>query len=336
MILKSLIISAGFFQCLCLYAAPEDTIPNKKIVYVYDTIRTEKIIYVYDTVRVIDTLKKTIPAIPITDPVMIPELPGDLQSVKKSFPNHYLTMYAGGLIYKDHNPAYPGQIEKPLSGYTVGLMYSGSYNEKISLSIGLESTSIGNNVNYPFKAFIDSSVSYQVNYHDNWTNDTIDRYFQLIGPDTNWNYVVKPVNHPLSDSTSYLNYDTIVRRNAYQHTNKLLYLNIPILIGWEYKLNHHWGGSLQSGIIASFLYQTNGKILKTSESDELTSLNSPPLISFVLIFQMNLLVYYRLNNGLKFFIQSGYRYPINSLYNTDFRRTSYSIGTIHAGISIPF
>ena len=338
------------FVCICSYFYflvsfcnyyPQDTTPTKairNIVYIYDTVRTEKIIYQYDTIWVADTIKAPVETVQQPVPTASDNTL-ERNAISGSLPR-YFNVYAGSNnqtnFYSQNTGFESKKAERPLPGMSVGMSVTKFYTGRFNMSIGLECMSLREKVNYPSISRIDSNLTYNVTYHDNWGNDTIGKFFMRSGIDTVWYFITKYVNHPYADSIATTSYDTILVRQLYRNTNKMIYLNVPLSFGWNFKLSSQMGISLQTGIVMGILYQSKGNIPGLTDQGKYISLSTPALAQFILSSQLGIALNYKLPNGILLYVQPVTYYTFNSIYSDSYSLTKkYLSSIIRVGISIP-
>jgi len=106
--------------------------------------------------------------------------------------------------------------------------------------------------------------------------------------------------------------ENIVDNSGY---NKVSYLEVPVLIGYQFKMNH-WNVELNTGFSVGFLMSSRYKVpdfINYQNIVEVTQMNR-----LMVNYLASVTLYYSLDEDLSLFVAPGYRQNLQSIFKTNY------------------
>ncbi len=328
----------------------QNTDTNKIIIY--DTIRYEKIIYEYDTTWIIDTAKShlTKPDTSLKnqdfqDTIMnAPEglLNQTSQKTGKNFEIHtrFGYYFPSGYYYysSDELKEWKNLMNKSTSfeeAFDIRLDFLYKIN-KFNTKLGAELFLTKEKVFFPEEIKIVFNSYYDVTQSGYWQTDTIESYFQYVNNDTTWVYITADNWIESTDSVLITDIDTNTTRSAYSVINKIVYLNIPIVLGFDIIKTKYWTCTLNAGLLPGIMLYSKGQTLSTKDINEFNKIKKSYHENFMLMIEAGLFIQYNISPNVGIFIEPCYKQNLKLDHSNNSAGYSISYIGITGGIGLKF
>jgi hypothetical protein len=312
-------------------STPPDTIKNDtsdslydyEIIYEIDTVYQTKTIIEYDTIVQTDSIREnksdTIESIKLTkDTTTIHAL---IPENKKA--NYFFTgiNFSGFIFLNTLKSLDPNQddyistrknYEEPMPSFSFALTPGYKFN-RWSIQSGIQYSQFRNKYNYPFsiEKFLTSVVMQDTSYSV-LQNDTIDIYYQVIGSDTAWFYIINQHWVNINDSLPHIKNDTTYEYQTNKGIQYYHFVEIPLIFGYDLFKSKRFNIDFSAGVIASFLVYRKGEIVSFNDVPTFISLKNYPFVNISLSGYLGFGIRYSLSNKLNIELRPFYQKGISS------------------------
>ncbi len=243
--------------------------------------------------------------------------------------NIFAQAYAGILFPVNHSvkatdntytqPAGTIQnTETSLPGFTSGVNMGIGINDW-TVKTGIAYTQLRNKIRFNNKTTdIDTSINYDYTYDSYWDVFLLESYAKITGNDTTWVEIYDSTWITTVDTTEIAHYDTSVSGLQHNGINRYSYIEIPLIIGYTFKINDNISCSFNTGIIAGIYIHAKGKTLNPDDGKTLIALNRVPFAKTRFMYTGGINVHYTLTRQWKVLAGARYRQSLNSIYAKDY------------------
>ena len=150
--------------------------------------------------------------------------------------------------------------------------------------------------------------------------------------DTIWNYRVDSSSVTIMDSTQVIKYDTLtaIRYDSVKVVvvdtvkeirfidvrNQYSYIEIPIMIGYEFNAKHKFSYVINAGLVTGIFINAKGK--GVTLSNEIVDLNTLPFMKLTFTGMATAGVHYKFSKEMSLILEATYRKNFTSIYQTDY------------------
>lgn len=211
-----------------------------------------------------DTAKVDTPKIDTnTQKIILPPIPLEPEKVR-NITYTYLSSFAEIGVFKVKNSPSNQLLDSTISSWrtnTYGFNFE-VLQKRFFYSTGVQMTNFFEEFSLEDKwETIDSSIFTNVDVYTYWNVDTV--WFlnldSLLVGDTVWVPYYDSTQINEYDTSYITNYDTTKHYLSYNKFNKMKYLEVPIIFGFQFG-NKKWKYSIKTGLIAGFLVSYDYKI----------------------------------------------------------------------------
>jgi len=325
----------------------QKTDTNKIIIY--DTIRYEKIIYEYDTTWVVDTAKSHLTKSDTSlkesshDTTMSPREEILNQTSRKKMQNfefHARFGYYFPTRYHFYSPDELKEWRNLINNSTslkeaLDIRLDFSYKrKKLNAKLGAELFFMKEKVFFPEENEIIFNNYYDITQSGYWQTDTVESYFQYINNDTTWIYITKDKYIESTDSVLITEIDTNITRDLYTGINKIVYFNVPVVIGFDIIKTKKWTSTLNAGLLPGIMLYSKGQTLSTKDINQYSKIKKSYHANFVLMIEAGLFLQYNISPNIGIFINPCYKQNLRLDYSNNSAGYSISFIGITGGVSI--
>ncbi len=184
---------------------------------------------------------------------------------------------------------------------------------------------------------IDTSISFDYTVDGYWDVFLLEKYAEITGNDTTWIEIYDSTWATTVDTIENARYDTSVSGLQYNGINRYSYIEIPLIIGYTFKLNDNISCSFNTGIIAGIYTRAKGNTLNPDDGETLIALNRVPFAKTRFMYTGEINVHYTLTRQWKVLAGARYRQSLNSIYAKDYALSNKMnhVG-LHAGVVYEF
>jgi hypothetical protein len=319
-------------QDVPVISSPPDTIKNStadslyeyEIIYEIDTIYQTKTIIEYDTIVQFDSLKEN-----KSDTVKSIILPRDTTTIHAPMPankkeNYFFTGFNfSGFVFSNTLKSLSSEMdahkntrknyEDPMPSFSFAITPGYKFN-RWSIQSGLQYSQLRNKYNYPFQIEnVLSSIIMQDTSFSALQNDTIDVYYQVIGTDTTWFYIINQHWVTVNDSVAHTKIDTVHEDHINKGIQYYHFVEIPLIFGYDFFKSNKLRIEIKAGAVASFLVYRRGEIVSFNDVPTFISLKNYPFVNVSFSGYLGLGISYSLSNNLNIELRPYYQKGVSSL-----------------------